>query len=382
MEIALPRSQFVNVERLAGCFNNVTNSYKYYWFLAILERVIKSQDLILPVNDLIAEMVSMVWFPANYFRLNFGKQDRLRYLVEHLQQTSELPANASPTQVKRLATAHLEATSATGKELGKLGAYVPYRFLRPFVGDRLRGISDQLVNAAVQSEADGLFQSNPQDVPYRMAGSEAIELSPLWRAYLFEHYEILKGFCLWHLVNYLQRNNPNVTNVAGKLSTPQQRVLHKARKFWQIVFHAKGSVACIYSGQRMTAEQFTLDHFLPWRFVAHDLLWNLTPTTKEVNSRKSDCLPNGDLYFEPFAQQQYEAVQMVARTLGSGKDRLLEDYALLLRVEGIDRLSELLYAEFRDQLLDVIVPQTQIARNMGFRTNWELSNDLMAYEFA
>ncbi|MFO7585650.1 MAG: HNH endonuclease domain-containing protein [Anaerolineales bacterium] len=37
---------------------------------------------------------------------------------------------------------------------------------------------------------------------------------------------------------------------------------------------------------------YSLDHFLPWRYVAHDLLWNILPASKSVNSSKSDSLPH------------------------------------------------------------------------------------------
>jgi HNH endonuclease len=39
-------------------------------------------------------------------------------------------------------------------------------------------------------------------------------------------------------------------------------------------------------------DAFSIDHFLPWSFVAHDLLWNLTPVFGTTNSKKGDALPN------------------------------------------------------------------------------------------
>ena len=29
------------------------------------------------IDDLVARMVAAVWYPSNYFRLSFGKQDKL-----------------------------------------------------------------------------------------------------------------------------------------------------------------------------------------------------------------------------------------------------------------------------------------------------------------
>jgi hypothetical protein len=175
------------------------------------------------------------------------------------------------------------------------------------------------------------------------------------------------GFCLWHLLNYLQRNNPNVPNIAAKLFEPTQRNLRESRKFWQMAFYKLGAIRCIYSGTPMQKGSFSLDHFLPWRFVAHDLLWNIIPTPANVNSAKSDVLPDFNSYFEPFAQLQYNAFQAVAALQ---KESLLEDYALLFREQDVREIQALPLAAFSSILQDTIAPQMQIARNMGFTAEW------------
>lgn len=367
MNIHLPHSQEVAVHRLAGSFNSVTNSYKFFWFLSILEQVKKNQATIIPIKDLLAQMVAFVWYPANYYLLSFGKQDQLRNLTNQLLETSSLAADAKPKTVFAAALEQMANQSRLGRDLQKLGDYVPYRFLRPFVGDELRRLEDWKVNDAVVREAAKAFNERPADVPYRFIGSDAIELSAPWYHYFITHHEILSGFCFWHLVNYLQRNNLNVANIAGKLFVPEQRDLKLARRFWNTVLSSKGAIPCIYSGRLLTLNNYSLDHFLPWRFVAHDLLWNLIPTPKDVNSAKNDALPDSNLYFEGFSHLQYEGMQIVA---ASGKPLLLEDYILLLRLEDVSRLKALAYSDFQKSLYDAIVPQMQIAKNMGFRTNW------------
>jgi hypothetical protein len=311
-------------------------------------------------------MVTFVWYPANYFLLSFGKQDQLRNLTEQLLNSTSLAVDAKPTIVRAAAIEQITHQSRIGRELLKLGNYVPYRFLRSFVGDELSGLADWKVNDAVVAEAERAFESRPQNTPYRFVGKDAIELSLPWQRYFSRHHEILTGFCLWRLINYLQRNNPNVTNIAGKLFAPEQRDLKLGKRFWNTVLSTKGSLTCIYSGKVMTSKNYSLDHFLPWRFVAHDLLWNLLPTPKDVNSAKSDNLPDS-VYFDAFARLQYEGVQAVA---ASGYSALLEDYILLLRLNETNRLQSLPFNKFQKELHDTIVPQIQIAKNMGFRVNW------------
>jgi hypothetical protein len=69
--VTLPYSDRLPVPILAAVFDEVTNSYKFYWFLAILEWVREEQTPLLPLDALLARMVASVWYPTNYFRLSF-----------------------------------------------------------------------------------------------------------------------------------------------------------------------------------------------------------------------------------------------------------------------------------------------------------------------
>jgi len=218
--------------------------------------------------------------------------------------------------------------------------------------------------------ADSSFSASQVPCLYRFHLSDnTIEIHPHWFAYLQKHLAIVTGFCHWHLLNYLQKNNPNVPNIAAKLSEPAQRDLKMSRKFWRVAFTTLGSITCIYSGETMSKENFSIDHFLPWRFVTHDQLWNLVPTPKHINSAKRDHLPDLDCYFEGFAHLQYEAVQAVANE----KERLVEDYILLFKHPSVQALQTMPYTDFKHVLYDTIAPQIQIARNMGFAANWKFS---------
>jgi hypothetical protein len=261
MEIPLPASQDVAVDHLAGSFNEVTNSYKFFWFLAILEHIETNQATVIPIKDLLAQMVAFVWYPTNYYLLSFGKQDQLRNMTERFLAASFLKVDAKPVMVKTAAMEQIVHRSQIGQELSKLGDYVPYRSLRPFVGNRLRGLADWKVNAAIAVEAEQAFKLRSEDTPYRFIGKDAIELSPPWQRYFSRHHEILTGFCFWRLINYLQRNNPNVTNIAVKLFAPEQRDLKLAKRFWNTVLSTRGSLSCIYSGRVMTHRNYSLDHW-------------------------------------------------------------------------------------------------------------------------
>ncbi len=366
----LPSSPTLPVSALAASFDEVTNSYKFYWFLSILEHVRETQTRVIPLNVLLARMVASAWYPTNYFRLSFGKQDRLGNVVTRLGEQAGLPMDSPRTHVIKTALVHMAQPDDVGQEILSLANFVPYRFLRPFFAQILRGTKDWEVNRRIKMLAEDAFQDSQSPCLYRFINDPqaGIEIHPDWFTYLQQHLTILTGFCLWHLVNYLQKNNPNVPNIAGKLFEPQERDLRQARAFWNIVLSQTEHMTCIYSGYPLQKGDFSLDHFLPWRFVTHDLLWNILPTLKAVNSSKGDNLPDPALYFDPFARLQYQAVQVIARTPQAAK--LLEDHILLFKVPTIADLQMMTFAVFRETLYQSIAPQLQIAANMGFSTGW------------
>jgi hypothetical protein len=364
--ITLPDSNRLPVGSLAAGFDNVTNSYKFYWFLAILEQVQKQPSRFIQMETLLAGMLASVWYPTNYFRLSFGKQDRLGQLALLAGTQAGVAVNARRKDLFEILRGSLTGKTDLARSLQSLGEYVPYRFLRPFFAMQLQGLKDADINAQIESLAGQSFDDPVSPCLYRFTAA-GIELQPLWFDYLQRNLAILTGFCLWRLVNHLQKHNPNVPNLSNKLFEPAQRDLKAARLFWAVAAEPTGSLPCIYSGQSLEKGAYSLDHFLPWRFVAHDLLWNILPTPKSINSSKSDSLPDLDLYFEPFAELQYQAVQTVA---GSSRARLLEDHTLLLRVSSLAELRGLSKAAFREALHAALAPQVQIAANLGFEGPW------------
>jgi len=367
--VPLPNAPNLPIQHLAASFDDVTNSYKYYWLLAILEHVRENQNRIIAVDELLARMLASIWYPTNYFRLSFGKQDRLGQIALKMGTQAGLPMDAKRDQVIQIARQKVGEPSGLADEIRSLAIYVPYRFLRPFFAEQLRGAKDWVVNGRIQQLASETFNRSDAPCIYRFIAEPfiGIEIQPEWFDYLNRHLTVLTGFCFWHLVNYIQKNNPNTPNVTSKLFEPGQRDLHLARQFWRSVFDNTDKLTCIYSGQQIQTNSFSLDHFLPWRFVAHDMLWNIIPTPKNVNSAKSDNLPDLNQYFDPFVTIQYNAIQIIANIK---KAQLLEDHILLFRVNSTNELQSLSFQDFRQRLYDAIAPQFQIATNMGFPINW------------
>ncbi len=360
-----PKSSNLPVNHLAAAFNDTTNSYKFYWFLAILENV-KDGILTIAIDDLIIDMIGEVWYPINYFKLSFGRQDQFEKTIKEIQLKLGCPKDISKQELKIQLIQNKE-TSEISQLIHRLTRWVPQRFLRPWFTDELRGMQDHYVNRAIIERAERNFVNTKNPSLYRFTKENMIEISPVWKDYMQLHLKILNGFIYWHLINYLQKCNPNVSNITTKLFPPEHRQLSSARKFWNKYITAKGQIKCIYSAQPILIENYSIDHFLPWSFTGHDQLWNLLPTNREVNSSKSDNLPSTN-YLEDFVALQYDAFHTVLREVPN-RVKLFEDYSILFH-QTLNEISIMKNDEFAAHLLNSMKPQLQIAKNMGFQPNW------------
>lgn len=374
----LPSFGTLPVELLSACFQNATTSYKFYWFLAILEHIKTGGTRIISIDELKSTMIAKIWYPTVYFKLSFGKQDRLSLVASMLNPIDNSELSFDSRQLADSISISRKEAHEFAKEFSNLGRYVPYRFLEPFFRDQLSGLKDDKKNGLIADLAEKSFTGAGFPSIYRFVNGKngTIEIHANWYDYLLQHIVILEEYCLWNLLNFLQVRNPNVPNIAGKLFPSRARNLTQARQYWIAVLQSKKAIRCIYSKEAIAAENLSLDHFLPWRYVTHDLLWNIIPTLPQVNSSKGDRLPNFVKYFDNFSQIQFNAIQAVA-TSTRAKSAWLEDYILLFACESWNNLINIPYDAFHDKLYETLAPQFQIARSMGFAGNWSYSpNDL------
>lgn len=231
---------------------------------------------------------------------------------------------------------------------------VPYRFLSPWI----RYTCDEDVVKKSQN-----FENQSL---YAIFGDEIV-INEIWIDYLTENYTILRDFAFWNLTQFIQKRNPNVPDVSSKLIKPIQRdSLTKQHKFWDTYIEIVGSMNCIYTGKQILARQYDLDHFVPWSFVSHNLLWNLVPADSSINSSKSNNLPPLEVYLKPFANVQQKALKtLFAR---NPNNFILEDY--LMVYDSISDLTELSESDFYNVFRKTFSPMVQIAENMGFKV-WQ-----------
>ena len=359
----LPQHQQLEIAKLSAIFRDTTNSYKFYWFLSILDSLAENGNLVISQHEIALRMLSNVWYPLDYFKLSFGSQDGFEKVAAFV--SSKITIDNRPTaptvfhQIKQKFSAN--DLALLSQEVKKLYRWVPFRFIRPFFEVETRGILDQKVNAAVVTLSNELFDRQPHRVIYRFVG-DAIELNPIWAAYFQKHQVILRGFLFWHLLRFVQKNNPTVIGLSEKLQKPVQRDLNLANKFWRGYLKENPTLTCIYSGQVVASENLSLDHFLPWSYVAHDQLWNIIPTPKSVNSAKNDWLPSFEHYFEPFVTLQLAAFRFYQGQQNKESYKFMENYRPIFRQD----LSQISDEIFKEILRQIIFPHLQTAKNMGF----------------
>ncbi|WP_029281350.1 HNH endonuclease domain-containing protein [Pedobacter sp. R20-19] len=344
----IPNHERLPVNLLAACFNNTAAAYKFYWFLAILEEVENGQYHI-PKQRLFTGMVATSWYTINYFKISFGKQDQLHVKVEEIAAAEEINIDEDRNKIKqRIGGSN---SLLTQKMLWHFDKQVPHRFLSPW----FPAIAE---NRSAVYQASQTFEN---DCLYAVDQTHVI-INPIWVDYFSANAGILKSFCYWKLSLYLQKHNPNVPDIPNKLIKPAKRnSLVNQRKVWDVVIEELGGVDCIYTNQKLHKGDFAVEHFIPYAFVSHDLLWNLIPACPSFNSSKSDKLPQLEKYFDAFYGLQKTAIEIMKYR--TPKEKLLEDYLIIFPdLENVKELPDVYKLKFKS----TIEPLITIAGNNGF----------------
>lgn len=341
----LPRHPFLRTHALNRVFDNTAASYKYFWFLAMLE-LSRTTKGYLPLEDIFVEMAAQAWHPVNLFRLSFDTKDADEKCIDQLQGVLREIAAAEANVVDGLRpnSSLMEVRlrlQTRKKELRFLAHLVPMRFLSPFVDGRIpKGTPRHRLNHEIIRVVDDL-KVGEDAAPYHFGpGKESVILHPEWQNFFVEHSAILRGFVEISLVRFLQAKNPMVPGLSDKLRVPMERDLARARAFWEQASQAhlaqrSTQLNNLYTGQPLGAA-FAVDHFMPWSYVAHDYIWNTVPTDQSTNSSKGDRIPSVSRFAGGLAALHHFALRAAVRHSPSGKAdyQLLADHMALWRLSG------------------------------------------------
>jgi len=341
--------------QLGNIFNKTVATYKYFWFLSILQIHAKTDNPRIDVWDIVIRMVANAWYPIHYFRLSFGKSDSLFDIVMELQQVTQIPIDANMDTI--IDGLRFRIGEPQIKSPLKILTYnVPYRFLRPWID------TSEDMEMVRRSQ---IFENGCLYALYKERTEFFIVLNPAMDRFLHSHYNILVDFAYWNLAQFLQMRNPNVPAIPNKLIRPETRnSLNNQHYYWDAVMNIGGSIHCIYTGKELHPSDYDLDHFIPWSFVSHDLLWNLIPADGSINSSKSSKLPDLSFYLPKLATLQHYSLSIFIYADKSSK--VLEDYISLgYTARELAEMSDERFMELYERIFN---PINQIALNMGFET--------------
>lgn len=362
----LPHSNQLDIATLSGLFRHTTNSYKYLFFFSLLT-LIKDRNFEIDrgilLRDIEIEMLVTAWYPQVFFKLSFGTQDKISSALQMIPPIDNDQNVLSKTGRNKLRR-HL---AFYGEVLDyKLMRYVPHRILRSFFAAETRGMQDQKVNREVSKlAAEQFYERRPL---FRFDDSEGcIFLHPDWIAYLEQHLTILEGWTLWHWADYMQRRNPGIPAVTRKLFPPDRREsLNAQRIFWDTVID-KTDIRCIYTENKLD-HSYDLDHFLPWKFVAHNQLWNLIPVDPHANRSKSDHFPS-DTYIDRLAETHCAALSIARDSFSNNKwEQDVEPYITDLHIDKPEDTLD--FEKLKCAYHRTLKPLMSIAEQQGFQREW------------
>ena len=362
MSDMLPTSPHLNIASLSRLFDNKSECYKLFWFQAILRFVCEQGRRDMTFHELIDSMIADAWYMVTEYHLNLGPRDTLERVVRHIHDTTGM---LSSTRRDDLLAWLRECSDPMVIRCKRdLTLHVPFRLQAPF----LSSFREEDWKCGSRELASRI---NAQDrLMYYFEGfaglSTRIRVEEQWRQYMLENQEILRGWLQYDMIIYLQRRNPSVPGISDKLCPPQERKLERVKRYWRVLAEA-APIREIYGGSVISPSDISIDHFVPWSYVAHDEFWNLHPTTRAINSSKSNHLPEWDVYFPRLADLEYQSYRMIwtSEQIHSEFDKCARehlnnpDIATRLYRQGLSA------EEFRGQLRDVIYPVFASARACG-----------------
>lgn len=359
----LPDSPKLNIGSLSRLFSNTSECYKLFWFQAIMTKLDEGKTRF-TFDEIVNEMIADAWYMVTEYHLNLGPRDSLEAVVNHIYKTAAF----KPSEDKKVLINYLE--SCDDSEVVRMKRIlilnVPYRLQAPFMPN-VKGKAWDVAPARLADEINRQDHLLYYFIFINGLKSE-FELADEWIIYLKTNKEIVRGWIQYCMIEYLQRRNPNVPGIVDKLYPPRERDLSRIIKYWKLVMSIN-PISEIYGNTVLTEQNISIDHFIPWSYVAHDEFWNLHPTTKSINSSKSNSLPDWDSYFTPFAKQEYLSYQMLWKYdrvhdafNKCAKKHLNTDAEFRLFVK--DRSEQ----EFTGMLKDLIYPAYESAKTSGFIT--------------
>lgn len=366
----LPATHHLDIGALSRIFDNTSASYKFLLFKSILESV-QSGNSRLIFKDLALRSISEAWYSVHFYKLSYGRADRMMNWVSSLDLDLSDRVLISDLSYHRIYNALIELDLSEFKGLNQyiseFSKLVPYRLISPWFSLQLKAVVDTKKNRLIQELSRKAEFAAPYEIIDDPRDGLVLSVRDEWCDYFKENYSVINGWWSFYFLEYLQKRNPTVLSLATKLAPPSERNMSMVKALFSDFFKQRHELKiCLYSNAPLE-KTVSHDHFFPWSFLGSDPLYNFAPTTREINSQKSNQIPDLSL-LSKISFFQYEFFSYLRH---EEKSNALEFYFNDLKLDqSVNR------EQFDIALKRFYEPLYLTARNQGFEMGWTLSSCL------
>lgn len=166
-----------DIEKLWHVFDSKATSYKYFWFMSLVQLFNETKKESIPFKQLIIRMVANAWKYVFVLEGEFPKIDQLPRYLNKVKSRTYL-TNSSDLNIIEKKVNIYYASEKLNTLLSPLLNNVPYRFLSPWI--------------PFKSNDDVIEKSNDAKTrcPYSLH-DDCITINEIWRQYIIDHYEII-----------------------------------------------------------------------------------------------------------------------------------------------------------------------------------------------
>ena len=242
------------------------NTYKMSWARALVELCVKDpQKHLIEFKDIGKLMFQYYWDQTIFFNLEQGPNLKKRPVLHQI--VLEKINQYRKTNLQPIKFIRTKGVEIPVNEISKiLTQDVSHRFLK--VGNQQKEIYNYT------------------------KGETKLEL---------HHPNLINEYSqiLFELINYrwsrkLEELN-NCPRIAHKVrGTDRDEVPRRSslKKFHQYLDYENPNHICFFSGEKISKEDLSIDHIIPWSFMYSDDLWNLVYVKKSLNSSMSNKTKN------------------------------------------------------------------------------------------
>ena len=274
----------LDTDKFARMFNNKAQSYKYYWFEAILN-LTKATEADITFEEVIDEMICEAWHTVTHYHLKLGPtvNGNAENFLEHAINTlnsmvKDLSQNPSREELKA-------AIKYCEKELKRdkirLTDYVPYKLLYPFfdaegMEEGLEYIKNDMHSRLIAYMAK---LSGDENLLYTILEGvglqKKIRMNLHWRKLLIKNFSVIQSWVQYNKVQFLQDRNPGVPGIIYKICPENEalRKLDQVRALWKATIEVTGQpIKEIYTCKDIHINMLSIDHFVPRSYISNDEL--------------------------------------------------------------------------------------------------------------